>query len=278
MGKIKLVSLPYDSGRKDQRMGSGPVHLLENGIVESLTTHENEVEISNVLLPEDFHSEGTALVELQRRAVPLLQEALLNNYRILLLSGNCGPAAMSAVSALGRRRTGVIWFDAHADFNTPETSPSGFLDGMALSILTGHCWPVLAARFDNFEPVLEENVLLIGIRDLDSAEANALKRSGITQVPPNRLDLLEPAIESLAARVDRLYVHLDIDVLDEAEGRANTYAGPGGLSADALYAALKLSCRGAPVRAASITAYDPACDVNGKVLNVIKNAATILTS
>ena len=136
-------------------MGRGPVHLLENGIAKSLREQAHEVEIADVLLPDALYSEGQALAQLQRGAVPILKEALEKNQRALLLSGNCGPAALSAVSALGPRTTGVIWFDAHGDFNTPETSASGFLDGMALSILTGRCWPALAASFEGFEPVPE---------------------------------------------------------------------------------------------------------------------------
>jgi len=56
----------------------------------------------------------------------------------------------------------VIWFDAHADFNTPETSPSGFLDGMALAILTGQCWLRLAERLEAFTRMPEQNIIQIG--------------------------------------------------------------------------------------------------------------------
>jgi arginase len=172
VGKIKLVAFPYDSGRYEERMGRGPTHLLDNGIVDGLRDHKHEVEIDHVFLPEGFYSEGQALVQLQRRAVPIVREGLEQNQRVLLLSGNCGPAALSAVSALGPRTTGVVWFDAHGDFNTPETSASGFLDGMALSILTGRCWPALAASFEDFEPVPEENIVFVGGHGFDSSENN----------------------------------------------------------------------------------------------------------
>jgi arginase len=274
---IKLVSLPYDSGRKNQRMGRGPTHLLEQGILQPRIAQERDVEVIEVSLDEEFYFEASALVELQRRAVPLLQDALLKEQRVLLLSGNCGVAALSGVAALGARRTGVIWFDAHADFNTPETSPSGFLDGMALAILTGHCWPLLAARFDHFEPLREQNVILIGARHIDPAEGEALNSSGITQIAASHLDMLGPAIQKLAKNVDRLYVHLDVDVLDEAEGRVNSYACPGGLSAESLYSALQLVRRSAPrIGVAAITSYDPACDDGGRIRAIIEKAAAIL--
>jgi arginase len=276
VSKIKLVTLPYDSGRYQERMGRGPAHLLETGIADSLRDEKHEVEITNVFLPEGFHSEGQALAQLQRRASPIVREALEKDQRVLVLSGNCGPAALSAVSALGPRTTGVVWFDAHGDFNTPETSASGFLDGMALSILTGRCWPALAASFEGFEPVPETSIIFIGGHCFDPSEKESVARSAITHLKAVELDRLESAIEDLSTRVERLYVHLDADVLDTAEGLANSYARPGGLSSAALYAALKTLSRRVPVGVASVTSYDPECDPSDRIQPIIRQAASIL--
>jgi arginase len=257
-------------------MGRGPVHLLESGLAESLRAPRNDVEIVTLRLPEIFHAEGEALVELQKLTVASVRDALERNRRPLILSGNCGPAAMSAVSALGAANTGVIWFDAHADFNTPETSTSGFLDGMSLAILCGRCWPSLAERFIGFEPVPETNIILIGARDLDLPEAAALNATAIRQISNTKMELLGAAVDELSQRVENFYVHLDVDVLDEAEGRANSYASSGGLSADDLYAALKLLHTSGRIRVAGITSYDPVCDPEGRVSAIVGNAAKIL--
>ena len=176
MGGTTLIALPYDSGRFDERMGRGPLHLLGSGLQEHIRALEPDLEVVEIRLPENFYAEAAALVALQKLAVEAIRESLARNRRVLILSGNCGPAALSAVSALDPQTTGVIWFDAHADFNTPETSASGFLDGMALSILTGRCWPGLAARFTGFKPIPDGNVVLIGARDFDPAEATALSQ------------------------------------------------------------------------------------------------------
>jgi len=277
MSGITVVALPYDSGRFDERMGRGPLHLLKSGLAERRRAQQPDIEVVTIHLPEGFHSDAEALVELQNRAVEIFRESLARNRRILVLSGNCGPAALSSVSALDPRSTGVIWFDAHADFNTPETSASGFLDGMALATLTGRCWPALAARFASFAPVPETNVILVGTRDLDPLEATALGRSAITTVAPANMDALERAVEALSARVENFYVHLDVDVLDKSEGCANSYASSGGLSAEELYAALKLLEQSGRIRVASITAYDPASDRDGSIRAIIDNAVTILT-
>jgi arginase len=250
--------------------------LLRSGLAERLRAEQPDVEVVTIRLSESLYSDAGALVELQQRAVEALRESLARNRRILILSGNCGPAALSATAALDPRKTGVIWFDAHADFNTPETSSSGFLDGMSLAILTGRCWSALAARFADFEPVPEANVILVGARDLDAPEAAALSQSPITNVPPGRIGLFEDAVAALTAKVENFYVHLDIDVLDESEGSANSYASGGGLSADELYAALKVLQRSGRIRVAGITSYDPACDCDGSICAIVGNAATIL--
>ena len=276
MGGITLIALPYDSGKFDERMGRGPLHLLRSGLKEHLRALDPDLEVVAIHLPENFYAEAEALVALQKLAVEAIHESLSRNRRVLILSGNCGPAALSAASALNAQTTGVIWFDAHADFNTPNTSASGFLDGMSLSILTGHCWPALAARFTGFEPVPDANIILVGARDLDAPEEAALRESAITYVPRTKLGTLAEAMKTLSQRVANFYVHLDVDVLDTSEGSANSYASGGGLSADELYAALELLQRSGRIGIAGITSYDPACDRDGSIRAIVKNAAAIL--
>jgi arginase len=278
MVNITLLALPYDSGRSNERMGRGPVHLLESGLAERLRSQQHDVEVHIVRLPEKFHSEGQGLVALQNLAVPIVRAAIARERRVLILSGNCGPAALSAVSALNPRRTGVAWFDAHADFNTPETSASGFLDGMALATLTGRCWPALAARFVGFQPISERNIILVGMRNPDPLEATALSQSAITTIAPGKMDALAREVEALSERVENFYVHLDVDVLDTSEGCANSYASAGGISARALIAALELLERSGRIRVAGITSYDPACDHDGSIRAIIEKAAAILVS
>ena len=73
----------------------------------------------------------------------------------------------------------VLWLDAHGDYNTPETTTGGFLDGMALAMLTGRCWRAMTAQVPGFEPVAEKRVVMFGTRDLDSAGGELLRSSRI---------------------------------------------------------------------------------------------------
>jgi len=274
MGSISLIQLPYDSGRFGERMGRGPIALLDSGLAEHLRSVGNEVDVASVRLSEGLHTETNALVELQGLAVPLIRDAIERQARPIILSGNCGTAALSAMAALDPRSTGIIWFDAHADFNTPETSPSGFLDGMGLAILTGRCWRRLAERFESFQPVLDSQVIQIGVREKDPPEVQLLQESGIKQIPTVALAELPEVLRQLGTNT--VYVHVDLDVIDTSEGRANGWACGGGLSLNQLRDALELiGCRGSIV-AGAVTCYDPAVDADGRIGRAIPRIVELL--
>ena len=274
MGSISLIQLPYDSGRFGERMGRGPIALLDSGLAEHLRSVGNEVDVASVRLSEGLHTETNALVELQGLAVPLIRNAIERQARPIILSGNCGTAALSAMAALDPRSTGIIWFDAHADFNTPETSPSGFLDGMGLAILTGRCWRRLAERFESFQPVLDSQVIQIGVREKDPPEVQLLQESGIKQIPTVALAELPEVLRQLCTNT--VYVHVDLDVIDTSEGRANGWACGGGLSLNQLRDALELiGCR-ASIVAGAVTCYDPAVDADGRIGRAIPRIVELL--
>jgi arginase len=274
--RISLIALPYDSGRLDTRMGRGPGAILERGLAEHLRSKQFDVAVTSIRLPERFWTEGSALVELQLQAALAVREAVSRGAQPVLLSGNCGPAALAATAALGPKTTGVIWFDAHGDFNTPETSASGFLDGMALAILSGQCWSKLAGRFESFAPVPMEHIIQIGVRDIDPEEAMRLEQSGITRVGSNELVRLPEAIRELAHRVGQVYVHVDVDVLDLSEGWANTYACRGGLMLEDLYGALEMIGPSVKIGAGSITSYDPEADRDNRIGRAIPHLVELL--
>jgi arginase len=184
----------------------------------------------------------------------------------VVLAGNCF-ATLGVVAALGAG-TGVLWWDAHADFNTPETSVSGFLDGMALATIVGRGWTALRRQVGGFVPVPEDHVWLIGARDLDPAETVALDGSAVHRVPASVVSAdLSKTVAGQGATISRFALHVDLDVIDAAEGRANSYAVGGGVSIENLVAACIACGRDLPVEALTLSAYDPACDLDGRVID-----------
>jgi arginase len=247
-------------------MGAGPLHLLESGLAARLEEEGHRVTVRSVELPPTFRAaEIAATFELSAAVARGVADAVKMGAFPLVLSGNCGPAALGCIGGL-QRETSVFWFDAHGDFNTPETTHSGFLDGMALAAVTGRCWARLAHAIPGFSAVLESNVTAIGVRDLDEDEATALRASDVRRVDVHSLRTDLPKTLSNRGRDadSSAYVHLDLDVLDPIEGPMNEFAAQGGLSVDDLKWCLAQIAGSQAVRAASVTAYDPAADATGR--------------
>lgn len=165
----------------------------------------------------------------------------------------------------GLRRGGLepvlVWLDAHGDFNTPETSPSGFLGGMPLAILVGRGDLTLPEAL-GLEPLAESRVVLTDARDLDPPERAALEASEV-------LHLDDP--ESLLSEElppGPLWVHLDTDVVDPRDSPAHNYAAPGGRRSGELVAILGELASRRQVAAVSLSAWNPALDPDGRSRDV----------
>jgi arginase len=268
---IHLFIVPYDSGHKSIRMGRGPDYLLQNGLAGRLEAGGRRVQIETIEAPEGFHSEVKTSFDLYGRLAERVQIAALAGSFPLVLSGNCG-AALGSLAGLGSHGLGLAWFDAHGDFNTPETTISGFLDGMALATAAGRCWKNLVASLPGFSPVLGSNIVHVGGRDFDPEERNLLEQSGAALINAQQVRtdvmgaVLIPALNALNKRARAVYVHFDLDTLDPEIAPANQFLPSDGLSLDQAVEALIIIKERFPVRGAGFSAYDPEYDPQGRTL------------
>ena len=280
---IRIIAVPYDSGHPDRRMGAGPQHLLDNGFAESLRPGEQGVSITTVRHESEPPAEVATAFELQGLVSRQVRAAINEGQLPLVLSGNCNTAAVGSLVGAGPEDLGIVWFDAHAEFNTPETTTTGFLDGMGLAIAVGHCWKEMARGVPGFSPIPEENVIMAWVRAADPSEQERFDASGVTVVGPDAeaqgLRALEHALDDLRSRVGSVYVHLDLDVLDAIKvGKANEYATSEGMEVGQLEAALGMVRERFAVAAAGIASYDPSFDADGRVLRAATAGARTLTS
>lgn len=273
---VDLIAVPFDSGQRNVRMGRGPGHLLDAGIVEALERAGAKVNVS-VAEPaaQLFGTEIGISFELQRRVASLVARALEANSSPIVLSGNCNTAVgtVAGLATVNREPPAVCWLDAHGDFNTPETTTTGFLDGMAVAMVAGRCWRGMTSGIPGFVPVPESRIMMIGARDLDESESGNLQSSGVT-----RTSIAEAASVAEAIDSRHLYLHVDLDVFDTTEGKANGYAVQGGISrADFMQLArdLKRKCQ---IGAAAITAYDPSCDPDNRIARLAIDVAVALAT
>jgi arginase len=142
----------------------------------------------------------------------------------LIFAADC-VSALGALKGLEAQRPGVLWYDAHGDFNTWETTPSGFLGGMPLAMLTGR-GDMQYMRGIDLAPISDEDIVITDARDLDPEEEVALRQSKVSHLP-NIDDLLSAPLP------DRpMYIHMDVDVLDPAEMPGLMYPALGGPSVE----------------------------------------------
>lgn len=127
----------------------------------------------------------------------------------IILAGDC-TSAVGAMKGLARHKPIIVWYDAHGDFNTPDTTPSGFLGGMPLAMLVGRgdLWLMDGI---GLKPTPETDVILTDGRDLDTLEALAVRDSAIKHLPHLR------GLSSHLPPDRQIYVHLDLDVVDSGE-------------------------------------------------------------
>jgi arginase len=274
--RIAVFAVPYDAGRLSVGVGLGPARLLEAGLAHQLREAGHEVREQTIELPPDTPTHELARMAAVQRALGQgVRHAVGTGELPIVLAGNCN----SAVGTLAARDPGtvIIWFDAHGDFNTAETTVSGMLDGMALSMATGRALDALAASVSGFVPVAEDHVILVGARDLDPAERRALATSPVTCLAPDEAATeIGPLLRRMSHPAPSVYVHLDLDVLDPAYARANQYCAPGGFSPPALARTLSEIAEAAPLYAIAITAYDPAQDPDGRTCRAAIDAVNAL--
>ncbi len=247
-----LVQVPYHLGRGDVGLAKG-VPVLAEALAAELGATCLAVERA-----EEFRNEIRASMDVVRSLAVTVRDVVAGGGFPLVLAGNCN-SSLGTVAGLGSPDDlGVVWFDAHGDFNVPETTVSGFFDGMGLSMLTGTSWDALRTTVDGLQPVDEARVIHVGGRDFDRAEEERVAQSDVQRLRPG--EPLEPALETLAERAGSVYVHVDLDVLDPSEGHANWFACEGGLTAAEVASAVEQIAHRFTVRAAALTAYQPDCD------------------
>ena len=143
--KIQIVQVPYDSGYKDLRQGCGPNHFINQGLGKLLESDGHQVKIRCIDVKSQFTAEIGTAFELNRLLSVEVKTAIDTGLFPMVLSGNCN-SCLGTIAGINSDQLGVVWFDAHGEFNTPETTRSGFLDGMPLAMATGRCWKRITRR------------------------------------------------------------------------------------------------------------------------------------
>ena len=261
--ELRLIVWPFDGGDEGVGMGAGSAALADSELLHRALTDAGWTVAQRIVARADpTEPEIGRTIELDRRLASEVADAASAGAFPLVLAGNC-ISCLGTTAGLGPAGLGVVWFDAHADFDTPEDNLSGFFDVMGLAILTGASWRALRETIPGFAPIPEARVVLVGVRDLEPYQRRRLERSGLRAVPgeidPTRLTAALDALDGA-----RVYLHLDLDVVDAGQLAANRYAAPDGPSLERVEAAIAAVFDRVTVAGAALTAYDPGQDRDGR--------------
>lgn len=267
--RICLIQVPYHAG--DDRAGSakGPRRFLEAGVDRLLAARGLTIRVEEVVRSAPFRDTASASLAVCGQLAGFVRQAVIAGEVPLVLAGGCD-ASKGVLSGFDHASSGVVWFDAHADFNTVDSTITGYFPGMSMAVITGHCYRKYWAQIGNSAPIPEAAVLMLGVRDVDSAEQERLQSSAI-EVVRWQAGLPQVAVGSLldqlANRVKEVYLHIDMDALDPlvAPGVVDQPV-PGGLTLEQLEDCLHSMSERLRIRAATLATYNPDRDQNDRTL------------
>jgi len=275
---LRLIASPYHDGVAEVDRGRGPTSLLEKLHVSgALSALQHPASVETIAAVSPATPEAARVFELNRRLARHVRTATADGAFPFVLAGDCN-SCLRTVAGCGARDLGVVWFDAHADFDSPEDTRSGSLDGMGLAMLTGRSWGALRETVPGLAPIPENQVVLVAVRDLEPTQRDRLQSSRIRSLEGDAFSDsdLRLALDDLREQVHRVYLHVDLDALDPDEGTANQYGAPGGLSSARLHSAVAEVFGRFHVVAAAITAYNPMSDGDGRMAAIATRLLTAI--
>jgi len=196
--------------------------------------------------------------------------------RFPLILGGDHSIAIGTIAGLAKHKKnmGVIWFDAHGDINTGETSPSGNIHGMSLAVSLGIGHPNLIHIYGEQPKIKPENVVIIGARDLDPGERKLIKQLGIKVYTMHEIDrlgmprVMEEAIGIVSRGTDGVHLSLDLDGLDPHDCPGVGTPVIGGISYRESHLAMEMLAEADVLTSAEFVEVNPILDVQNKTAKV----------
>jgi len=242
MNRLSFLGVPFYSRAEYAGMGKSTEALRKIGIVDLLKAKcDAFTDLGDVPLPPLLNDSGPKnlrnfdYVSACSKAVADSAAKINKDDTVFCLGGECVliMGILAGLRATFPGEPGLLWLDAHGDFNTPETSPSGFVGGMCLALACGRGPSIPGVK----PSVKEKHVVHFGSRDLDPEESQSLKNSPVKLITSKDIrdrgleESLNEAVKELT-RTDWILCHLDIDVIDPTSIQAVNFPSKGGLTLD----------------------------------------------
>jgi len=234
MRDIAIIGVPLDLGAGRRGVDMGPSAIRYAGLRERIAALGYRVrDLGNLAVPLAEQIEPPDADEPLRYLQPIagivrdlaqqVRQVISGNTLPIILGGDHSLSIGSVAGVAHNRRVGVIWLDAHGDYNTPETTPSGNIHGMGLAVLTGRGHPMLTGLIGRTPVLRPGDAALVGVRNLDDGERELLRTSGVRVFTMHDIDrrgmaaVMEEAILHVSAGTIGFHLSFDLDVLDPHE-------------------------------------------------------------
>jgi arginase len=277
MRDIAIIGVPVDLGAGRRGVDLGPGALRYAGIKERLAALGHSVrDLGNIAVPQAEEFDPPAPGERLRYLEALIQvnldlahqvEAVIADGSFPLILGGDHSLAIGSISGVARgRKIGLLWIDAHGDFNTPETTPSGNIHGMSVAALTGRGHPRLTGLLEPGPVLRDANIAMVGIRDLDTDEREVLRTTGIQVFTMHDIDrrglasVMEEALMRVSMGTAGFHVSLDMDALDPSEAPGVGTPVLGGISYREAHLAMEMIAQSGRLLGLDLVEVNPILD------------------
>ncbi|MBD3414057.1 MAG: hypothetical protein GF421_06480 [Candidatus Aminicenantes bacterium] len=265
---IGLVLQPYTGNTGSQELSIGP-ELLSKELQKILKQQkiENVTGRTIGLTSKQKKEYGVwNRMGLANRHLSSAVSGLVQQKKIILgLLGNCNSLSgmLAGLQNSGKTKkpisVGLVWMDAHGDFNTPETTLSGWLGGMPVAVAAGKCLHRLRKQAGLDPPISTQNIIMLGLRDLDPLEQQLINDSSITafstkQILKDNQRIMESLIQ-LSNQVKMIYIHIDLDILDAEYIPGHHFEVSEGLSPKRLSEIIRMMVKFEKVKALGIASF-----------------------
>ena len=289
---VEIIGVPLDHGSGRRGVSMGPTALRIAGLREALRRAEIssrdggdiDIPIPEVRDPGDSSQKYLEVVEAACQLLADRVTDVLSQGSIPLVLGGDHSVAIGSISGVaqhlhnpktaGPPKVGILWFDAHADLNTPGTSPTGNIHGMPLACMLGK-GPESLTRIGFPGPkVSSRRVVQVGLRELDPDEKRRIHESEITAYTMEDIDrrglpeVVEEALETVLTDCDHLHVSFDIDVIDPRFAPGTGTARPGGLTYREAHLAMEMVAETNAVRSLELVEVNPVLDDGNRTAEV----------
>ncbi|AOV06561.1 arginase [Sporosarcina ureilytica] len=282
---ISMIGVSLDLGQSRRGVDMGPSAIRYAGVVDRVEaighqiTDEGDIHINAGLQAENSDSKLKNLKEVLETNKKLAEkvESVLKEDKFPLILGGDHSIAIGTLAGLSTKykNMGVIWYDAHADLNTDETSPSGNIHGMPLAVSIGRGDERLVNLHRDGQKIKPQNIVIIGARSIDSGERLLIKELGIQVYTMHEIDkygmttVMQKALQHLEGnQVDGVHLSLDLDALDPLYTPGVGTPVPGGVSYRESHLAMEILEESGLITSAEFVEVNPILDERNKTADV----------